>query len=137
MKNLIFVIIFAVSIQLVNAQTDSTKQVNQAVAYIKDKCSIFNKDQVPVRIDNSNSIKKLKQSLDRKNINYTYDNYVFITDQISDELYNSENNEPIVNLIGGSDGRTFGKTAVPFIKYCLYTKGGETYLEVVSGNNYR
>lgn len=123
MKKLIFAIIFAVSFQVANAQTNSTEQDRQAVAFLKDRCLTFNQGQVPTKI---NSPKALMDSLDNKKINYSYTTYTFAGNQITDET-----------CMGGSSDAKVGKTAIPFVKYFIYTKGGLTYIELVDGNSYR
>jgi hypothetical protein len=122
MKKLIIAIIAAVSFQVANAQVNPIEQNRQAIEFLKDRCLTFNKGQVPVRVDN---LTKVTDSLDIKNINYSRTTYVFYGSQINDETCG-----------GGSSEAATGRTAVPFIKYRIYTQGGLTYLEVVDGNSY-
>ena len=96
MKKLIFAIIFAVSFQVANAQTNSTEQDRQAVAFLKDRCLTFNQGQVPTKI---NSPKALMDSLDNKKINYSYTTYEFAGNQINDETC----------MGGSSDAKVVGK----------------------------
>jgi hypothetical protein len=123
MKKLIFAIIFAVSFQVANAQTNLTNQDSQAVAFLKDRCLTFNQGQVPTKISNP---KALMDSLDHKKINYSYTTYTFAGNQINDETC----------MGGSSDAKVVGKKAIPFAKYFIYTKGGLTYIELVDGNSY-
>jgi len=122
MKKLIIAIIAAVSFQIANAQVNPIEQNRQAIAFLKESCLTFNKGQVPVRVDN---LVKVTDSLDRNNINYSRTTYVFYSDQINDATSG-----------GGSSEAATGRTAVPFIKYRIYTQGGLTYIEAVDGNPY-
>jgi hypothetical protein len=122
MKKLIFAIIFALSFQIANAQTAQTEQDRQAVAFLKDRCITFNQGQIPVKIENA---KAVMDSLDSKKINYSYTTYTFYGNQINDET-----------CMGGNSDAKVGRTAVPFMKYHIYSKGGLTYIELVDGNSY-
>jgi hypothetical protein len=122
MKKLIIAIIVAVSFQVANAQVNPIDQNRQVREFLKDRCLTFNKGQAPVRVED---LRKVTDSLDAKNINYSRTTYVFYGDQINDATCG-----------GGSSEAATGRTPVPFIKYRIYVDGGLTYLEVIDGNSY-